>query len=130
MSHHSIQYDLHLSLQHILIADLLCARKWASFPNSPSALQPSPCCHSFLAPSFSISLSNAHSSPGARASRIGWRLNCSSLLCDINWRGHFPGTELHPCGCIFPLSQEIIQAVTSGKLEAIGGAVGGHRDPG
>lgn len=30
--------------------------------------------------------------------------------------------ELHPCGCIFPLSQKIIEAVTSGKLEAIGGA--------
>lgn len=30
--------------------------------------------------------------------------------------------ELHPCGCIFPLSQEIIEAVTSGKLEAIAGA--------
>lgn len=30
--------------------------------------------------------------------------------------------KLHPCGCIFPLSQEIIEAVTSGKLEAIGGA--------
>lgn len=60
---------------------------------------------------------------------MGWRLNCFSLLCDINWRWHFPGTELHPCGCIFPLSQEITKAVTSGKLEAIGGA-GGHRDPG
>lgn len=37
--------------------------------------------------------------------------------------------ELHPCGCIFPLSHEIIEAVTSGKLEAIGGA-GGAEIPG
>ena len=119
MAHHSIHYSFMFNTD--LLQTYSVAENGHLFPTHPLLVNP------LLAVlPLSISLSNPHSLPGARASRIGWRLNCFSLLHDIDWRRHFPGTELHPCGCIFPLSQGIMGAVTSGKLEAIGGAgVGG-----
>lgn len=93
-----------------------------TFSTSPCP-PPSP---SYASISFFKSHPLSPSLPRAGAWRIGWRLNCSSLLSNMDWRWHFPGTALHPCGCIFPLSQEIMEAVTHRKLEAIGW---GCRDP-
>lgn len=56
VAHYSIHYNLHLFIQQILTVHLLCDRRCAPFSNLP-CFQPFPCCHPFLVPSSSISLS-------------------------------------------------------------------------
>lgn len=74
-----------LSQQRRAVHPLGVRRKSAPLPESPCS--PTPSLPVTSPPSSSSSsLSTPRHLPGARASRMGWSLNCFSLLRDINWR--------------------------------------------